>query len=243
MNRLRIIIAIIGLSLLTGCGMAGLSQNTENHTDKQIPEIESFSQPENFDDAPQIDVEKPFTEADKYLPLKQPPYGSIDVSEVKNYFVHDELGTILDMNIYIELIDKETDALYFTVKNNKNVWREAEAKVYQEYDRSVDISTAECFAVAPNSEVVVKLTLNAGDYDNIYDLGFSFSCNGQNYSETNQTAYYKDIEPAEDRSFDLELWRHDAVLLGHEESVCYNLSENIVRGFTTFFTNYDSDSN
>ena len=64
MNRLRIIIAIIGLSLLTGCGMAGLSQNTKNHTDKQIPEIESFSQPENFDDAPQIDVEKPFTEAD-----------------------------------------------------------------------------------------------------------------------------------------------------------------------------------
>ena len=216
------------------------SQITESQTETKGAESEITQQ------QPQIsppDAAAEFTEEDEHIPIREKPYQTPDISSVSEYFVHKKVGSGLDIDVYLELIDKETDGLYCTVKNNKNVWREAEAKVYQEYDRSVDISTAECFAVAPNSEVVVKLTLNAGDYDNIYDFGFSFSCNGQNYSETNQTAYYKDIEPAEDRSFDLELWRHDAVLLGHEESVCYNLSENIVRGFTTFFTNYDSDSN
>ena len=77
------------------------------------------------------------------MPLRYKPYQTSAFNDVRDYFVHDKLGSALDMDIYLELIDKETDGLYCTVKNNKNVWREVELKAYTEYDTDVEISAFE----------------------------------------------------------------------------------------------------
>ena len=250
MNKLRSITAIIALSLLTGCGAAELPQNMDSHTD--VLATESYSdtngtesgtdaqntEGENSAQLPEISppaVTAEFKEEYEHMPLEQKPYQSPDISAVSEYFVHKKVGSALDMDIYLELIDKETDGLYCTVKNNKNVWREVVLKAYTEYDTNVDISTAESFAVAPNDEVVVKLVLNAEEYDKIEDLGFSFFCNGMNYSPSEKTANIREKEQEKDLSFILWLYySQEAALWGGGDSPNIDLSESFVRGFNTY---------
>ena len=243
MNKFRIITAIIALSLLTGCGASEIPQNTESQTDTKITESENITQDRNTAETPTVDVTAPFVEKYEHMSLQQQPYQTPDLSEVSDYFVHDKLGSALDMDIYIELIDKETDGLYCTVKNNKNVWREVVVKAYTEYDTDVDISAAESFAIATMDEVVVKLTLIVKEYDKIDSLGFSFFCNGMNYSASEQTANIREKEDEKDLSFVLWLYYvHEAALHGAADESKIVLSENIVRGFTTSFFNCDSDT-
>ena len=209
---------------MTGCGAENFSQNTdsqtdnqvtESHTDTPITESQSITAATNTEKSPQIAVAEPFTEEYEDMPLRYKPYQTSAFNDVRDYFVHDKLGSALDMDIYLELIDKETDGLYCTVKNNKNVWREVELKAYTEYDTDVEISAFENFAIAPNDEVVVKLTLNAKKYDKIDNLGFSFFCNGMNYSALEQTADINEKDQEKDLSFVLWLYYlHEATLWG-----------------------------
>ena len=212
------------------------SQITESQTETKGTESEITQQ------QPQIsppDAAAEFTEEDGHIPIREKPYQTPDISSVSEYFVHKKVGSGLDIDVYLELIDKETDGLYCTVKNNKNVWREVVLKAYDEYSESIHISTAESFAIAPNDEVVVKLIINAGEYNEIDNIGFSFFCSGQNYSAAEQTANIREKEEDVNLSYVLWLYRfHEASLWDSGDDSKIDLSENFIRGFNTnFFDN------
>ena len=231
MNRILIMTAAAALVMLTACVAE------ESRTETPVSESTVTTQ-QNEISPPAVTAE--YNEEYEHIPIKEKPYQTPGISKIGKYFVHKKVGSALDMDIYLELLDKETDGLYCTVKNNKNVWREVVLSAYEEYS-STGISTYESFALAPNDEAVVKLCLNAPELNEINDLGFSFSCSGMNYSAEDQTADIRQKEQERSLSFVLWLYRfHEATLLDGTDNIKTDLSEEFIRGFdTNFFESSD----
>lgn len=251
----RIILTVLLIAILTAAGCFNTATNGEANESvfsSQTVEIGTKAQPvksetdtqsaataANVTEAPKAAITAPYSEEYEHMPLDEKPYQATDVSDISKYFVHKKVGSGQDMELYLELLDKETDGLYCTVKNNKNVWRVVQLSVC-DLDEKFDnyISTSEKFAPAPDQEVVVKLNLNAGEYESIDSLDLVFFCNGLNYSAEEKTANIKEKEPDLVLNYFLYVrYAHEAVPWNVEGEADIDLTENFIRGFgTCFFT-------
>lgn len=235
-RRVLLIVLLTAVLTTAGCSNgAAISADNESIFSSKAAETETDTQTSTA--APEIAVTAPYSEEYEHMPLEEEPYQEPDVSDISRFFVHKKVGSGQDMELYLELLDKETDGLYCTVKNNKNVWRAVTLSVCDTNEEFDDyISTSEKFALAPNGEVVVKLGLDAGEYAKIDELSLMFFCNGLSYSADTQTANLKEKELDLSLGYFLYVYRfHEAHQQGAEDGVVIDLTENFIRGFETSF--------
>lgn len=243
MKKRIILFVIIVMLTAAGCSTAATnSENNESVLSSQIlsGETDTNTIPDKTStpntQEPEISVTNIYTEEDSHMPLTEKLYQTPDITSVSPYFVHKKVGSGLDMELYLELLDKETDGLYCTVKNNKNVWRVVTVSACGDPNEDDYITAYEKFALAPNEEVVVKLTLNAEKYKYIKELSFGLFCNGLNYSAAEQTADINGKEPDLMLNYFLYVWRqHEAVPIGKQDEPTIDLTEGFIRGFGTWF--------
>lgn len=254
--RELLIVLLIAILTMAGCSNAATSsEDNESVFSSQAVEIETEAQPVRSETNPQtlsaaasaaadteVAVTAPYREEYEHMPLEEKPYQEPGVSDVSKYFVHKKVGSGQDMELYLELLDKETDGLYCTVKNNKNVWRVVQLSVCDPHEELENyISVSEKFALAPNREVVVKLDLDAGEYTKIDELSLVFSCDGLSYAADTQTANINEKEPDLVLSYILYVHRfHEAHQQGVEGETDIDLTENFIRGFGTWFFSSES---